>query len=162
MWRRVWGLIEKMVHILCGRWCSEEENGTYGASFFFLYTCGVRWVMCVDRSVKEGVSRAYILKGFSNFFYFVKCFCDGPVMMDNFFCGDKGSIFLMFLLLAGACFSISQVIVGEMLVSFSCHTYIYIYIYFYIYIHICLCLLAAIYIYIYIYIYKRPAHGSNG
>ena len=67
-----------MVHILCGGvWWLEGENGTYGASGFFIYTWGVSWFMCMDRSVKEGVrSRAYILKRFQ-IFYLVGCFVMG-------------------------------------------------------------------------------------
>ena len=39
------------------------------------------------------------------------------------FHGAKESIFFYVLLLAGACFSISQGIIGEMFVSFSCYMY---------------------------------------
>ncbi len=65
-----------------------EENGTQGASsvvsFDFLFSFlsrGVRWVMCMGRSVTEGIySHAYISKGFQIFFkdfLFSRVFCDG-------------------------------------------------------------------------------------
>ena len=59
-----------------------EENGTYGTSGVVWYRLiffigGVRLVMCMSRSVREGVcSRSYILKEFHNFL-FSKVFCVG-------------------------------------------------------------------------------------
>ena len=58
----------------------------------------------------------------SDFFLFRIVFFDGYVMMANFSRRQRRH-FLDVLLLAGACFSISQVIVGYT------DTYIYIYIY---------------------------------
>ena len=82
-----------MVYTLWRVWSSVEENGTYGASgvvwcgvvsFDFFMSRGVRWVMCMGRSVRE----VFVLvptfwKNFS-FFLFSSVFCDGYVMMANF------------------------------------------------------------------------------
>ena len=71
IWRRVWGLMEKDgTYIVAVSWL-VEENGTYGVSgvvwcrLICFFIEGVKWVMCMGQSVREGVcSRAYILKGF--------------------------------------------------------------------------------------------------
>ena len=55
-------------------------------------------------------------------FLFRRVFCDGYVMMANFSWRQRRH-FLDVLQQAGACFSISQVIVGDMFAPFSCHVY---------------------------------------
>ena len=100
MWIRVWGLMEKDgTYIVWRVWWLVEENRTHGASGFFfnIYTWGARGVMCMDRSVREGVCFcAYILKGFQ-IFYLVGCFVMGRLWWLIFH-GDKEGIFFYVLL----------------------------------------------------------------
>ena len=99
VWRRAWGLWRKMVHILCdgcdGWWRKMVLTVHQIFIHIYIYIWGVRWVMCMDRSVREGVcSRAYILKGFQ-IFYLVGCFVMSRLWL-LIFRGDKEAIFFMF------------------------------------------------------------------
>ena len=59
-----------------GKWYLRCLTGGM-VSFDFFFIGGVRWVLCMGRSVREGIcSRAYILKGFE-IFLFSKVFCNG-------------------------------------------------------------------------------------
>ena len=117
------GISSKAMIGSCCLMRSKTDSSTTGWRLIwrYIYTRGVRWVVCVGWSLKEGVcSRAYILKEFQTF-YLVGCF-----VMDLWwwliFRRGKGGIFWCFVL-GRCCFSISQVIVREMFVSFSCHMY---------------------------------------
>ena len=101
-WRK---MLLRVLQVWCGVWFF----------FFFFFFLGVRWVMCMGRSVSEGVcSHAYILKGFQ-IFYFVGCFVIGRLWWLIFH-GGKGGIFLMICCRQVLVLVISQVIFGEMFV----------------------------------------------
>ena len=69
-WRRVWGLMKKdgtyiIADVMAGggKWYLRYFRCGVVSFDCFLFSGGVRWVMCMDRSVREGVcSRANILK----------------------------------------------------------------------------------------------------
>ena len=124
----VWGFVEKYdtyivagVMVVRGKWyllCFRR--GVVSFDLFF-FSGGVRWVMCMGQSVREGVrSHAYMLKGFQ-IFYLVDCFVMGTLWWLIFH-GGKGGIFYVFLY-GGTSFNIYQVIVGKIFMSFRCHMY---------------------------------------
>ena len=67
--------------------------GEVSFDFFFFFSGGVRWVMCMGWNVREGVgSRAYILKVFK-IFYLERCFVMGRLWW-LFILEGKGGIFM--------------------------------------------------------------------
>ena len=92
----------------------EEENGTYGASGYFLYILEVLGGLCVC-GLKCEIRYLFSCLHFQRIsdFLFSRVFCDDCVMAN--FSWRQRRHFLMF-----CC---RQVLVGEMFVSFSCHMY---------------------------------------
>ena len=100
IWRTVWGIMEKDgIYIVAGvmvgggKWylhCFRCD-----VLFFFFFSGGVWWIMCMGRSVRDSVcSHAYILEGFQ-IFYLVGCFVMGRLWW-LFFVEAKDTFFFMF------------------------------------------------------------------